>query len=101
MITDEIRELLNVVGAVLVVQDGSPAYVITEYGAWRQMMHGQPVRVSNGRPGHLSPQRPAADAQESHILERLNKEILSLRNQIQMQEEASAPPVGGLDPGND
>lgn len=94
MINEEIRELLRSLPAVAVVEDGRPAYVITSYDAWRQLAAAQPVRISNGRPGHLAA-RPAdavhgpADSQESAVLERLNKEILSLREQIRMQEEQS------------
>ena len=85
MINEEIRELLRTLPAVAVVEDGRPAYVITAYDAWRQVAQGQPVRISNGRPGHLEA-RPAETA-ESQMLERLNKEILSLRAQIQMAED--------------
>lgn len=92
MVNDEIREILRSIPAVLVVEDGRPSYVITEYETWRQLAAGEAVRVSNGRPGHLSPRpgRSASDAQEAQVLERLNKEILSLREQIQMQEESVA-----------
>ena len=97
MVNDEIREILRSIPAVLVVEDGRPAYVITEYDAWRALAQGQPVRVSNSRPGHLSP-RPSSespgDSQETQVLERLNKEILSLRDQIQMQEESATDPGG-------
>ena len=90
MVKDEIREMLRSIPAVLVVEDGQPAYVITEYETWRRVAQGEQVRVSNGKPGHLSPRPsrpPVSDPQETQVLERLNKEILSLREQIQMQEE--------------
>jgi TPP-dependent indolepyruvate ferredoxin oxidoreductase alpha subunit len=90
MLNDEIREILRSIPAVLVVEDGRPAYVITEYEAWKTMAAGEQVRVHSGRPGNLSPQpaQRTAEPQEAQVLERLNKEILSLREQIQMQEEA-------------
>lgn len=94
MLNDEIREILRSIPAVLVVEDGRPAYVITQYDAWRSMASGERVRVHNGRPGHLgthSAQR-TVEPQEAQVLERLNKEILSLREQIQMQEDAVTAP---------
>ena len=97
MVNDEIREALRSIPVVLVVEDGRPAYVITEYATWRQLANGESVRVSNSRPGHLSP-RPSngrtGETQEAQVLERLNKEILSLREQIQMQEESTEDPQG-------
>ena len=92
MVNDEIREILRSIPAVLVMEDGRPSYVITEYETWRQVAQGEQVRISNGRPGHMSPRpgRPTSDTAEAQVLERLNKEILSLREQIQMQEEAVA-----------
>jgi hypothetical protein len=88
MLSDDIREILRSIPAVLVVEDGRPAYVITQYEAFKAMTSGEPVRVHNGRPGNLGsrPARRTAEAPEAQVLERLNKEILSLREQIQMQE---------------
>lgn len=90
MISEEIRELLRSLPAVAVVENGQPTYVIMAYDAWREVSQGQPVRITNNRPGHLGMAgRPASDPQETQILERLNKEILSLRSQIQMQEDSA------------
>ena len=89
MISEEIRELLRVLPAVAVVESGQPTYVIMAYDEWRQVSQGQPVRITNNRPGHLSPSGRSGDPQEAQILERLNREILALRNQIQMQEDAA------------
>ena len=90
MLSDDIKELLRTLPAVAVVEDGHPAYIIAAYDAWRRLAQAQPVHISNGRPGHLAA-RPAVqgpvEAAETQVLERLNKEILSLRAQIQMQED--------------
>ena len=89
MISQEIRDLLRSLPAVAVVENDTPAYIILTHEAWQQINQDQPVRITNNRPGHLGPSdRSLADPQEAQILERLNKEILSLRNQIQMQEQA-------------
>lgn len=95
MLNDEIREFLRSIPAVLVVEDGQPSYVVTRYETWRSMASGEQVRVHNGRTGHLEPRAARnADPQEAQVLERLNKEILSLREQIQMQEDAAASQEG-------
>ena len=93
MLSAEIKELLRTVPAAVIVEDGRPAYIIATYDTWRQMSEGSSIRVNNGRPGHLAgPSVPSVrQDQEAAVLERLNKEILSLRQQIQMQEDA----VGG------
>jgi hypothetical protein len=94
MLNDDIREILRSIPAVLVVEDGRPSYVITQYEAFRAMASGEQVRVHNGRPGNISPRSASgmSEPQESQVLERLNKEILSLREQIQMQEESLSAP---------
>jgi hypothetical protein len=90
MVSQEIRELLRSLPAVVVVENDRPAFVIMTHEAWRQVTQDQPVRITSTRPGHLtSSGRSPGDHQEMQILERLNKEILSLRNQIQVQEQAA------------
>jgi hypothetical protein len=102
MMSEEIRDLLRSLPAIAVVEDGVPAYVVMTYEAWKQVNQDQPVRISNNRPGHMeSSEKSLADPQEAQILERLNREILSLRNQIQMQEqvvgEGEAPEAKSVD----
>jgi TolA-binding protein len=97
MVSEEIRALLRSIPAVLVVEDGRPAYVITEFETFRQLSQGQSVRVRNIRPGHGASNPPAQSAQEAQVLEQLNKEILSLRNQIQMQEDAIRTGLDGAE----
>lgn len=103
MISEEIRDILRSLPAVAVVEDGRPAYVILAYEAWQQVHQDKPVKITNNRPGHFGPsgEKSVVDSQEAQILERLNKEILSLRNQIQMQEdtvgEGEAPEVQPVD----
>ncbi|HXV26936.1 MAG TPA: hypothetical protein VD862_02865 [Candidatus Paceibacterota bacterium] len=97
MLSAEIKELLRTVSAAVIVEDGRPSYIVTAYETWRQMAQGSDIRVNNGRPGHLAGPSPAyaRQDQETAVLERLNKEILSLRQQIQMQEDSVGDDDGG------
>ena len=92
---NELKKLIKNSTAVLVLDDGEPSFVVLDYktykdiaaerGEEKEIKITQPVERSgfNGYNIH---------EKESEILERLNKEILALKNQIEMEEKGLTNP---------
>jgi hypothetical protein len=94
----DIRELKNLLKnstSVLMLDEGEPAFVILDYQVFRNLTQGkgEEVRITtpepgaqrgNGLPGQG--QQPLS-AQEMEALERLNKEIQALKEQIATEEK--------------
>ena len=87
---NELKKLAKNSTAVLVLDNGEPSFVVMGYQTYKDIAldkagekeikinhteSSEPVKVSNGRD------------QETEILERLNKEILALKAQIEMEEK--------------
>ena len=81
MDTKQIRQLLRENAAVVLVEEGHPPLIVRELPATEQP---QDVPISARWP-KARPQPPAS--QES-VLERLNNEILALKEQIAQEESA-------------
>jgi len=87
----EIKNLINSFTAVLVLDNGEPSFVILGYGMYKDLASNKagekevkvtPLHngaVANGYNQH---------EKEAEILERLNKEILALKTQIEMEEKS-------------
>lgn len=100
----DIRELKNLLKnstSVLMLDEGEPAFVILDYQVFRNLTQGneEEVRISTPEPGthHGNGQAgmPPLSAQEMEALERLNKEIQALKEQIAAEEkEAFFPELG-------
>jgi hypothetical protein len=92
-----IRQLLAQGSSVVLVEEGQPPLVVTQLPERDEAPQEVPIasRWPKGRSIHeqdaaaASPMRPVDGAQgrQEQVLERLNKEILALREQI-TQEEA-------------
>ena len=75
----ELKALAKKLGGIVVVNGDSPELVILPYNTYRQLEAGQPGM------GPLAPTAPAEDGAE---IERLNREILTLKEEIRQKEEA-------------
>ncbi|MCC6405378.1 MAG: hypothetical protein IT405_03250 [Candidatus Yanofskybacteria bacterium] len=84
----QVRQLVKEYGSVVLVEEGHLPLVVRELGQPRREAVGAPTEASEEVPiaARWPKSRPAAQAQDA-VLERLNKEILALREQI-AQEEA-------------
>lgn len=74
---EEIRDLVKDGHSVVLIQEGQISLVVTELKTARQPV-AQEVPISR-------PQAPGQD----QILERLNKEILALKAQIEQEEQSN------------
>lgn len=81
----ELKPLLRQSGSVVVVEDGQPSVVIVDYGVYRGLVRA-PAESAVQQGSSLASATPStADAE---FVERLNKEILALKNQIESEERA-------------
>ena len=92
---NELKKLIKDSISVLVLDNGEPSFVIMGYDTYKNMTvnlsiekeiaikhaPSQSNSVSNGRSYH---------DKETEILERLNKEILALKSQIEAEEKGLA-----------
>ena len=86
----ELKKLLKSSTSVLIMDNGNPDLIVMEYKAYQRL-----AGVGNGASpvhAHEKPvsSEPAARAREAEVLEKLNREILALKEQIRLEEERSA-----------
>lgn len=117
---DEIKKLIKNSTAVLVLDDGQPSFVVLGYEAYKKLGadrnneekeikinsvdHNRSVYSNNGFDHRFSHGRMSGEMatnrnqtvpeKESEILERLNKEILALKQQIEAEEKEMAESSG-------
>ena len=76
----ELKALAKKLGGIVVVNGDSPELVILPYNTYRQLETSQPEI------GPLAPTAPPAE--DGAEIERLNREILTLKEEIRQKEEA-------------
>ena len=114
MNVDELKKLVKHSTAVLVLDNGEPSFAILSYETYKDLVLGgkemeikiNPVRslardkvaspedlgeaTSNGINHHIAngvPIKPALPDNELEILERINKDILALKSEIEKEEK--------------
>ncbi len=95
----ELKQLLKNSVSLLILENGEPVFVVVDYKVYRDLMarSQQEAAVEQGM-GQIAA-RPAGgearptlgeqpvDPKEVEVLERLNKEILALKSQIELEEK--------------
>lgn len=85
----ELKKMLKNSTAVLIMDNGEPSFVVVNYDSYRELASkGEreiKVHASNGSTAP-KPQPP----QELELLERINKDILALKAQIEDEEKMMA-----------
>lgn len=88
---DELKKLIKNSNSVLVLENGEPSFVLIGYDTYKELMNekseAKEVKIHQGN-GGIPVVSKALHERESEILERLNKEIQALRNQIDNEEKA-------------
>ena len=88
---NEIKKLIKNSTAVLVLDNGEPSFVVMDYKSYKGIASEQrgekEIKINHGGNGMIN--LHGGHEQESEILERLNKEILALKAQIEMEEKAT------------
>ena len=95
----ELKQLAKKLGGILVMNGNSPEFVVLAYDQYQKLTgDGQSERRTN--PSRLTPE-------EEETIEKLNKEILVLKEEIRQKEEAElaqtsdSQPLPGLAEGEE
>lgn len=94
---NELKKLLKSSTSVLILENGNPSFVVLDYGTYKDLVSEKggerEIKVNQASNGSVNGNGSPIVARYSHhereteILERLNKEILALKNQIEMEEK--------------
>ena len=87
---NELKKLIKNSTAVLVLDNGDPSFVVMDYKTYKEIaseQKGEKEIKINHNGGQSMINLHGGHEQESEILERLNKEILALKAQIEMEEK--------------
>jgi hypothetical protein len=103
--TDELKKLLKGSTAVLILENGEPSFVILGYDAYKGLLSEQEKEVKINHPIEAKPRSTENDRQisngaenkfqhrvgekESEFLERINKQILALKSEIDKEEKST------------
>ncbi len=101
----EIKKLIKGSTSVLVLDNGEPSFVILDYKMYKDIVGSKDgeekeiaiknAQISNGNGGANG---RSLHEREAEILDRLNKEILALKTQIEIEEKGlSNPHLGSID----
>ncbi len=95
---DELKKLVKHSTAVLVLDNGEPSFVILNYDMYKDLVLGskekeKEIKINHAPANGLAhfentvPPKPAPPENELEILERINKDILALKNEIEKEEK--------------
>src|SRR3989338_183003 len=99
---DELKKLVKHSTAVLVLDNGEPSFVILNYDMYKDLVLGSKEKekeikinhaVTNGishDEDRIAIIKPALPDNELEILERINKDILALKSEIEKEEKMVA-----------
>ena len=89
MDTNELKKLVKNSTAVLVLDNGEPSFVILNYDSYKDLVFKEPVKEVKIRNG-LSKDEDQSEVPEieSEVLERINKDILALKEEIDKEEKS-------------
>ena len=99
---DELKKLVKNSTAVLVLDNGEPSFVILKYDTYKDLVLQEPVKevkISHAVNNHannpangLSKEdvKPTVNEVESEVLERINKDILALKEEIEKEEKMAS-----------
>ena len=87
----EIKELKNLLknsGSILIMDNGEPSFVVMNYQTYRDLALQEPKKEIQVKDGNGAVMKINPREEELEILERINKEILSLKDEIEKEEKA-------------
>ncbi len=83
---NELKQMLRHSTAVLILDNGDPSFVVLDYATYKRMLENEPD--TNGLNVPPAPSRTASQSGEMELLERINKDIQALKDQIEQEERA-------------
>lgn len=91
----ELKKLIKNSTSVLVMDNGEPSFVVLGYQMYKDLASGKieekEVKINQAANGSAAAPHYSYE-RETEILERLNKDILALKNQIEMEERVISNP---------
>lgn len=93
---NELKKMLKKSTAVLILENGEPSIVVVDYKTYKELLNdeGLPDRQAGDSGSKESsfptPAVPSAEVRQSgemELLERINKDILALKEQIEEEEK--------------
>jgi len=88
MEVSELKKLIKKSTSVLVLDNGEPSFVVVDYKVYKELTsekEEKDVKINHNTNGNGN--GFSHSHQESETLERLNREILALKHQIDMEEK--------------
>ena len=101
MDTNELKKLLKGSTAVLILDNGEPSFVVLGYDSYQKLLTDQEkeIKINHRLPENETEQEGDSPAlkrfqhriseKESELLEKINKEILALKNEIDKEEKGT------------
>ncbi len=93
---DELKKLIKNSTAVLVLDNGEPSFVILDYKMYKDLAVNREgekeIKINQSNADRSIFNGYHIHERETEILERLNKEILALKSQIEMEERGLTNP---------
>ncbi len=94
----ELKKLIKDSTAVLVLDNGEPSFVLIGYSMYKDLISNKTeekeIKITQASNGYAL-NNHSFHERESEILDRLNKEILALKSQIEVEEKGLSS--SGLD----
>ena len=88
---EELKKLVKNSTAVLVLDNGEPSFVILNYDSYKDLVFKEPVKEVKIRNGSSRDEdKPEVPEIESEVLERINKDILALKEEIEKEEKMAS-----------
>ena len=96
MNVDELKKLVKHSTAVLVLDNGEPSFAILSYDMYKDLVLGskeKEIKINHGMANGVSHieekviTKPVLPENELEILERINKDILALKSEIEKEEK--------------
>jgi hypothetical protein len=80
----EIKKIIKGSTSVLVLDDGEPSFVVLDYKAYKDLISDK----VDDKDDKVKPDPSSSRGNEREVLDRLNKDILALKDQIEAEEKA-------------
>ncbi|MDP4001633.1 MAG: hypothetical protein Q8P69_01135 [bacterium] len=80
-----LKKMLKKSTAVLILENGEPSIVVVDYNTYKELLNEEGQEVSKDQV-FTNPTTPAQTG-EVELLERINKDILALKEQIEEEEK--------------
>ena len=86
---NELKKMLKKSTAVLILENGDPSIVVVDYKTYKELLGGsgdEEVKEVH-LPTPPAPTGPTHQSSDAELLERINKDILALKEQIEEEEK--------------